>query len=301
MRALILGATGDQGQAQVAAAQAAGHEVVAAVRDPDRARRRLGHEVKLRTLDLDTPASVSAALRGIEVLFANFASSSFNDGERLLRQAEAVARGSRSAGVSLVLLNTSMPLREQPIGHPAHDIRLAMVEAFLAADVPLIVFNPVVFMGNLLRWARPAIVGRGVFEYPHAADCEVSWVCQEDLANLMVAAATRPGLAGRRYAVGGPEALRGDDVAQCLTEALGRAVRFVSQRIEDFCAAMAPHVTSADAASRARKLAELGRIYRWYNESPERPFHVDMSATLADLPVPLTTLRAWARRQTWVG
>lgn len=300
MRALILGATGDQGQAQVAAARAAGHAVVAAVRDAARARRRLGPEVELRTLDLDVPASVVPALRAIDVLFANFASSSFHDGERLLRQAAAVAGGARAAGVGLVLLNTSMPLRERPIGHPAHDIRLAMVEAFFAAAVPLVVFNPVVFMGNLLRWARPAIVERGLFEYPHAADLEVSWVCQEDLASLMVAAATRPALAGRRYAVGGPEALRGDEVAQRLTEALGRPIRFVSQSIEDFCAAMAPQVAGMEAGSRARKLAELGRIYRWYNESPERPFRVDMSATLADLPVRLTTLSAWARRQQWV-
>jgi uncharacterized protein YbjT (DUF2867 family) len=300
MRALVLGATGDQGLAQLEAARATGHEVIAAVRDPQRARRRLGPDVELRELDLDAPPSVATALCGVDVLFANFASSSFNDSERLLRQATAAACGARAAGVGLVLLNTSMPLRDRPIGHPAHDTRLAMVEAFAAAAVPLIVFNPVVFMGNLLRgWARPAIVERGVFEYPHAADLEVSWLCQEDLAGLMVAAATRPSLAGRRYAVGGPEVLRGAEVAQRLTEALGRPIRFVSQDVDDFCAAIAPQVTDGDAAMRARKLAELGRIYRWYNESPERPFRVDMAATLADLPVRLTTLREWAHRQRW--
>jgi uncharacterized protein YbjT (DUF2867 family) len=300
MRALIIGATGDQGLAQFEAARAAGHEVVAAARDVDRARRRLGNHAELRALDLDAPRTVAAALRGIEVLFANFASSSFNDGDRLLRQAETVARGARAAGVPLVLLNTSMPLRDRPIGHPAHDTRLAMVEAFEAAAVPLIVFNPVVFMGNLLRgWARPAIVERGVFEYPHAADLEVSWVCQEDLASLMVAAATRTALAGRRYPVGGPEMLRGAEVAQRLTEALGRPIRFVSQRVEDFCAAIAAQVTTGDATERARKLADLGRIYHWYNESPEKPFRVDMSATLDDLPVRLTPLLEWARGQQW--
>ncbi len=301
LRVLVLGATGDQGQAQVAAARAAGHTVIAAARDLGRARQRLGAELECRELDLDTPPTVAAALRGIDVLFANFASSSFHDGKRLVRQAEATARAARMAGVGLVLFNTSMPLRERTIGHPAHDTRLVMVEQFTAAGVPTIVFNPVVFMDNLLRgWARPAIVERGVFEYPHAADLEVSWVCQEDLARLMVAAATRPALAGRRYAVGGPEVLRGADVAERLSVALGRPIRFVSQSVEAFCAAIAPQVAAGGAAERERKLAELASIYRWYNESSERPFRVDMSTTLADLPVRLTSMLEWARRQRWM-
>jgi uncharacterized protein YbjT (DUF2867 family) len=138
-----------------------------------------------------------------------------------------------------------------------------------------------------------------VFEYPHAPDLDVSWVCQEDLAALMVAAASRPHLAGRRYAIGGPQALRGADVAAALTRALGRPIRFVSQSVADFCAAIAPQVRHPDPATGARLLEDLGRIYRWYNESPERPFSVDMRATLAELPVTLTPLEDWARRQRW--
>jgi uncharacterized protein YbjT (DUF2867 family) len=140
-----------------------------------------------------------------------------------------------------------------------------------------------------------------VFEYPHAPELEVSWVCQEDLAALMVAAATRPQLAGRHYPIGGPQALRGADVAQALTRALGRPIRFMSQTVADFCTAIAPQVRHPDPQTRVKLLDDLGRIYRWYNESPERPFKVDMRATLAELPVALTPLEDWARRQDWRG
>lgn len=300
LRVLVLGATGDQGAAQVAAALAAGFDVAAAVRDPVRAAATLPPDAALRGVDFDDAASLGRALQDIDVLFANFPSSSFNDGATLVRQTADVAAAARSAGTPLVLFNTSMPLRALANGHPSHDVRVAMVDGFVAAAVPLIVFNPVVFMGNLLRgWAHPGIMERGVFEYPHAPHLEVSWVCQEDLAALMVAAASRPQLAGRRYAIGGPQTLRGADVAGALTRALGRPIRFVSQSVEDFCAAIAPQVRHPDPATRERLLGDLGRIYRWYNESSEQPFRVDMSTTLIELPVTLTTLEDWARRQRW--
>ena len=41
-----------------------------------------------------------------------------------------------------------------------------------------------------------------------------------------------------------------------------------------------------------RLVDELGRIYRWYNESAEKPFRIDMTPVLRDLPVTLTTFAA---------
>ena len=47
-----------------------------------------------------------------------------------------------------------------------------------------------------------------------------------------------------------------------------------------------------------RLIGELHRIYTWYNESPERPFQVDMAPVLKELPVRLTPIEEWARQQT---
>lgn len=299
-RLLILGASGDQGHAQVLRALAAGHRVRVGLRDPAKAAALFGAGVEAVPLDLAEAGSLRAAMQGIDTVLANFPSSSFNAAEPLLAAAAATGASARAAGVALILFNTSMPLRERPLGFAGHDTRLAMVDAVAQAGVPMVVFNPVVFMGNLLRgWAWPGITQHDRFEYPHAADLDVSWVCQEDLASLMVAAADRLDLGGRRFAVGGPETLRGADVARALTRVLGRAIEFVPQEIDAFCAAIRPQLRIADTALREHMLTELGRIYRWYNESPERPFKVDMRPVLDELPIGLTRFEDWAAAQRW--
>jgi uncharacterized protein YbjT (DUF2867 family) len=299
-RLLILGASGDQGHAQVLRALAAGHQVRIGLRDPAKGARLFGAAVEAVPLDFADAASLREAMQGIDTVLANFPSSSFNPAEPLLAAAAATGDSARAAGVELILFNTSMPLRTQPLGFAGHDARLAMVDATAQAGVPMVVFNPVVFMGNLLRgWAWPGIARHGRFEYPHAADLDVSWVCQEDLASLMVTAVGRGDLGGRRFAVGGPETLRGADVARSLSHVLGRPIEFVPQEIDAFCAAIRPQLRIADAALRDHMLGELARIYRWYNESPERPFTVDMRPTLAALPVSLTRFEDWAAAQNW--
>lgn len=299
-RLLILGASGDQGHAQVLRALAAGHQVRVGLRDPAKGVRLFGPAVEAVPLDFAEAASLRDAMRDIETVLANFPSSSFNAAGPLLAAAAATGDSARAAGVALVLFNTSMPLRDRPLGFAGHDVRLSMVDALGQAGVPMVVFNPVVFMGNLLRgWAYPGIAQRSCFEYPHEADLEVSWVCQEDLASLMIAAAQRPDLGGRRFAVGGPETLRGADVARALGRVLSRPIEFVPQEIDAFCAAIRPQLRIADAALREHMLNELARIYRWYNASPERPFKVDMQPTLDALPVALTRFEDWAAAQNW--
>ena len=47
-----------------------------------------------------------------------------------------------------------------------------------------------------------------------------------------------------------------------------------------------------------RLMGELHRIYSWYNDAAEHPFQVDMDPVLQELPVRLSSIDAWARRQT---
>lgn len=300
LRLLVLGATGDQGQPQVAQAIAAGHRVRAAVRDVARARTLLGPEVELSAVDYAQPASLLEAMRDVDVVLANYPSSSFNDGAWLVAAAQITGLAARQAGVGLVVFNTSLPQRDRRMGYPAHDIRHQMREAIAAGGVSVTTLAPVVFMGNLLRgWAFPHIVDEDRFVYPHGVELEVSWICQEDLAALMLAAAGRPALAGSVINVGGPQILRGDDIAAVLSAVIGRTIKFASQPVDEFCAVMRAQLRSRDPGQRESMVEELRRIYRWYNDSPERPFRVDMRPVLELLPVQLTTFDTWARRQRW--
>jgi len=301
MRLLILGASGDQGAAQVQAALAAGHSVKAVCRRPPVAEYMPSMAApEWVPVDYGQPSTLAPAMRDVEAVLANFPSSSFNDGPTLVRAAVATGAAALVAGVSLIVFNTSLPVMETPRGFAAHDVRLQMREALEASGVPVISLQPVVFMDNLLRgWAFPHIADRDRFVYPHGTNLEVCWICQDDLAALMLAAAARPELSGRHIAVGGPAPLRGTDVAAALAQVSGREIHFESQSVEAFCVAMEALMQSRAPEERSRMICELGNIYRWYNTSAERPFFVDMAPVLRELPVRLTSFAEWSARQRW--
>jgi uncharacterized protein YbjT (DUF2867 family) len=297
MNLLIIGASGDQGRPQVQLALARGHQVRAANRHPARVTPVDGAEGV--ALDFSQPTSVAHAVSGVDAILVNLPSSSFNPGEALIRAAQSIGQAARAARVQLMVFNSSQPVQDEPLGIRGHDVRLAMRNALGEAGVPLIVLQPVVFMGNLRQWPYRAIIDEGKFVYPHRSDLEVSWICQQDLAQLMLAAVERPRLAGRIFAVGGPEALRGADVARVLSSAIGRQIQFQSQSIPEFCAALTATFAKPDGQEREAMRAELERMYRWYNESPSRPFKVDMLPVLRELPVRLTTMSEWAGSHEW--
>jgi uncharacterized protein YbjT (DUF2867 family) len=322
--ALVLGASGDQGFPQIAKLVAAGVNVRAVARDAAKLQQRIDAALGASAAtpatgaatagDATSPAaratahradyadveSLARALDGVDVVLANYPSSSIHDGDSLVAAAALVGELAARAGVRSIVFNTSLPLPDRPLGMRAQDVRFAQRDAMAARGVPVITLAPVVYMDNLLRgWAYPEIVERNRFEYPHGHTLEVSWLCQDDLGSLMAAATVRPHLAGRTFAIGGPEVLRGPDVARFLSEASGRTIEFVSQPIEAFCARMRRVFERSSTLDADSMVRELERVYHWYNEAPEKPFRVDMTPVLRELPVRLTTFREWAGRQEW--
>lgn len=298
-RVLVIGATGDQGRPQVAQLVAAGYEVAAATRHPERCEP-LPPGATVVSLDFTNPATVVAAMQSIDVLFVTLPSSSFHAAAPLVGAARTLGRAAAESGVRHIVFNTSMRVYDRPLGFDAHDVRLEMIHALGASGSPLTCIQPVIYMGNLLRgWAWPHIARNDRFVYPHRADLEVCWICQEDVAAFMVEALARPQLAGRRITVGGPQVLRGPDVAAILSRVTGREIVFESQPVDEFCARMRRVFDGVATLEAERLVGELGRIYRWYNEAPERPFYVDMEPVLRELPVPLTSFEQWAARQRW--
>lgn len=300
--ALVLGASGDQGGPQVAALARSGWRVRAASRNgkigfpltPQSASR-----VECVNVDYGDSDSLARALDGVQVLLANYPSSSLNDGDVLVAAAQLTAELAANAGVELVVFNASLPLPERSLGMPAQDVRLAQRAALRDRGLRVISLQPVVYMNNLLRgWAYPSIVERNLFEYPHCPDLEVSWLCLDDLAAVAAAVAARPDLADRDFAIGGPGTLRGEQVAAILSEVCGRRITFSSLPIDAFGARVSSRFADRPNAQSMRY--ELERIYRWYNESPTRPFRVEMTALSRDLGVQLTPFREWAARQNWL-
>jgi len=298
-RIAIFGATGDQGQAQVRRALAAGRRPIAIGRDLGKLEQLFGPHSELRAADYSDAASVARAIEGADAVFLTLPSTSFQAADSVICAAELVGSAARKAGVSALVFNASMIVKDTPRGFASHDSRWEMRRRLLDSGVPMVSIQPVIYQDNLLRaWARPAIA-EGIVRYPHRPDLEVSWITQDDTADLMLCALDRPKLAGRSFNVGGAEAIRGPDLAQRLSRVLGRPFRFESQSIDDFTARMENVFRATASIEATRLIGELGRIYHWYNESHERPFFVDMTPVLAELPVQLSRFEDWAAKQTW--
>lgn len=301
MRVVVFGATGDQGRAQVRALASAGHRPLAVSRGGNHAAV-FGDEVEPVRADFADHDSLARAVAAGDAVFLNLPSTSFQAAAPLVAAAQVIAQAAKAAGSRAIVFNTSLPVPRDRLGFAAQDARHDMRRAVLDAGVPAVVVQPVVFLDNLLKaWAWPSIATTGTIVYPHAETLDVSWICHDDLAALMVAALERPALAGSIFDVGGPDTVRGPELARRLGAAWGRPIAFRSQSIEDFCAGMHAVFERVATLEADRLVGELGRIYRWYNTAPEHPFKVDMGPVLARLPATLTPIAAWAARQALPG
>ncbi len=298
MRVVVFGATGDQGAAQIRALPGAGHQPVAVSRTP-RPWTVDGQPIETVAADFADNASLAAAVEGADAVFLNLPSTSFQQAEPLIAAAKVIGEAAAASPTTrLLVFNTSLPVPDDKRGFAAQDARHDMRRLLREAGIPTISIQPVVFLDNLLKgWAWPSIAERDTIVYAHQPTLDVSWICHDDLARLMIAALERPHLAGRNFAVGGPETVRLPELARKLGHAWGRPLAYESQSIDAFCQRMRRVFDGKASLDADRLIDELHRIYTWYNGSPEHPFQVDMAPILRELPVELTPIEQWAKRQ----
>jgi uncharacterized protein YbjT (DUF2867 family) len=298
MRVTVFGATGDQGSAQVRALVRAGHQPVAVSRAP-RPWQVDGTPVETFAADYADVDTLGQAVHGAQAVFLNLPSTSFQVAAPLVAAADAIATAAaRSAGTQALIFNTSLPVPQHTRGFAAQDARHEMRRLVMAAGVPAVSIEPVVFLDNLLKgWAWPSIAQHNTVLYAHKELLEVSWICHDDLAALMIAALERPELAGRCFPVGGAETVRLPELALKLARAWNRPLTHQSQSIDDFCQRIRVALEGKSSLEVEPLIGELHRIYTWYNNAPECPFRIDMAPVLRELPVRLTPIEAWARRQ----
>lgn len=139
----------------------------------------------------------------------------------------------------------------------------------------------------------PSIVNDGELRYPLPAEHRWTFISTEDQAALVVAALSRPDLAGTWYRVG--EQYSGAELAAGIGEALGRAVRYVPLDPDDFGRALTPMIGEQAAAGVAEDYKFLA------DRSPLMDLDADTSAVRRALGVPATSIADWARQQPWTA
>lgn len=268
MRVTVFGASGVQGAAQVAALSRAGHHPVAVSRNP-KALTIDGNNIETCAADFTDTDALQRAVKDAEAIFLNLPSTSFQPAEPTIAAAKAVGEAAKQSDKKpIIVFNTSMPVPVESKGIEAQDDRRTMRTLLRSMDLPVISIQPVCFLDNMLEgWAWPPIRDRQTIVYCHKPTLDVSWIGLDDVAQLMIAAMTRPELAGRDFPVGGPEIVRLPGLAERLGKAWGVELGYEHQTVEDFCVKIEEAMRERSGIDGGVLAEQMFRAYSWYNVS----------------------------------
>jgi uncharacterized protein YbjT (DUF2867 family) len=149
---LVTGATGTVGSEVVRRLLAAGERPRALVRDPDKARERLGEQVEHVVGDLNRTETIGAALAGVDRLFLVTTQSS-RQPEWERRVIEAATRGGVGQIVKLSVFRADERSPLQIARQHAQAER-----ALEQSGVAFTIVRPVFFMQNLLAMLRDGAI-----------------------------------------------------------------------------------------------------------------------------------------------
>lgn len=216
---LVTGATGSNGSELVKLLSSQGAPLRALVRDPGKARDLAALPgVEPVAGDFDDRASLRRALDGVDRAFLLTPST-----ERAEERQTGFVEEARAAGVRrLVRFSQLAAGAESPVRFLRY--HAAVEAAVRGSGLAWTFLRPNLFMQGLLLFAG-MIRDEGVFAVA-AGDARVSVVDVRDNAAAAAACLTGDGHEGRTYDLTGPEALTHAEMADRLSGATGRTIRF---------------------------------------------------------------------------
>ncbi len=295
---IVLGASADQGIPLVAALRDGGFAVTAGARRPDAMAGTPFPDVPIVKADIANEASLTEAFAGQDAIAMHLPFEF--DREIAASWGRNIAAAAKAAELRKIVFNTSCFVADRDLDLSAHDGRRDMERALADTGIACVFIEPVVFMNNIIRvWSKPSIVNHGVFAYPAAPDLKISWICLDDVARYMATALETDTADGKHVPVGGPETLVGDEVAEQLSVAAGKPVRFQSLSPVEFAARMSELVTGSRDVVPHSIYDGMAKFYRFYNEQSVSPLIVDPAETVRSLSINLTPMSEWARQWDW--
>jgi uncharacterized protein YbjT (DUF2867 family) len=220
---LITGATGTNGRTIVEQLSAKGVRARAMVRKREDVKLPRTPSVEFVHGNFDDTSSLDAALAGVERAFLLSPSSA----HQVAREASFI-RAAKRAGVRHVVKFSILGAAPDS---PSRVIRRHGEAEKILEDsgIAFTMLRPHYFMQNLL-WYIYDIKSQGVFYASLPQSYRHSHVDARDNAAVAVAALTESGHEGKVYHITGSEALTYREVADILSEAIGKKVRYDSSR-----------------------------------------------------------------------
>jgi uncharacterized protein YbjT (DUF2867 family) len=212
---LVTGASGNVGGELVKQLAAAQQPVRALIRTRDRAGLPPGVETAMG--DLNEPASLPAALKGVRGVFLL---GGYRDMTGILSEIK------RAGAERVVLLSSRSVVGGKP-DNAIVNMWMVSETAVRSSGVSWTILEPSGFMSNALRWA-PQIRAGDLIRAPFA-EAPIAAIDPYDIAAVSAAALTSEGHQSRTYSLTGPEAIRPSDQVKVLAEVLGRNLSFEAQ------------------------------------------------------------------------
>jgi len=225
---LVLGATGKVGnQTARLLAQTDDVKVVAGVRSPEKAAQLRDRNIEIRHLDLDRHDTLTSALEGIDraLLLTGYSVD-------MLKQSKAFIDVAKQAGVQHIV---HIGASGAPTNEVAHWGWHQFIERYIEAlGFSFTHLRPEAFMQNLISFGW---LNRGVITN-YIDNARWSWLDCNDLALVAAEALLKCDRhAGKIYPLG-YDATTMQDIAEILTDALGKPFRLEAKSPEEFLEAM---------------------------------------------------------------
>jgi uncharacterized protein YbjT (DUF2867 family) len=280
-RILVTGATGQQGGAVARhLLKQKGFAIRALVRDTAKpaARALAKSGAELLRGDLDDLSSVK---RGLEGAFGCYSVQSMEGGtETEIRRGKALADAARAAGVQHFVYS-SVVSADKRTGIPHFESKWEIEQHIRKSGLSFTTLRPVFFMQNWHNFMRNQILN-GTIPLPLDPQTALQQISVEDIGAFAAMVFQQPGKwAGRTIELAGDE-LTMTRVAETLTRALGRTVRYVQVPWEQF---------------RQQAGGEMTQMYRWFNDVG---YHVDIAGLRREYPN-LTSFEQALRQQNWTA
>ncbi|MEJ7926112.1 NmrA family NAD(P)-binding protein [Sphingobium sp. AN641] len=293
----VLCASSRMGQAQVREVLAKGHTPRAISRSGDIFERDEFRGTTVVSADFSDVDALAEAFTGVDAIFSAIPSLA---GDKSAQYAQNLVDAAKKAGVRRIVHNSMMWAPDEPCGEYYYDGILALENIVAGSGLDVTIIRPVLFMDNMLtRFAKPNMVNHGLYKYCQRPGMLANWIAMDDVAKFVMAVLTRDDLIGRRIAVGGPETLAVEEVVEIMSEAIGRPITYEYEDPYKWGARVHEEVGLEALMPRDVYADAMGSFYTFNNTSPLRPFEVDAKALLAEIPVPLITLREWVAKQDW--
>src|SRR5215216_2504113 len=276
---LVAGATGRL-RPVVDVLLAHGHAVRVTARDPARpaARELAARGADIVRADLDDPASLRAASRGVDLVFAARSPHQAGpDGEA--RHGINVAEAATAVGVGHLVFISGAGA-DRPTGVPVFDSKHAVERRIRTLGLRHTILAPVYFMENVFNsWNLDALASGG-FPLPLPPERPLQQLAIEDLAAVAALVLDRPGdFAGERLELAGDE-LTGEEAAARLSRVTDQP--FVFQPVP------------ADILPAGMRV-----LFEWLDRVGH---HVDIPALRSRFAsVQWHSFERWAAGQTWPG